>query len=316
MQPKVRVLMAAVGFILAIACANLAGLALVRIARRTREIATRLALGATRLEVLRQLWIVNLVLALLGAAVAGLGLAMAILDGLQRLLPEEMLPVGGFSIDSRVLAFTFGASLLTSVLFGALPALTTQRVDLRSAIGPGSYSVAGGAGRVRQWLIGAEIALTVVLLAAAGLLVRTLIHLETLPPGFDAHHVMTAKASVDDAHHHDAAALHELLEKSVPAMRAIPGVRDAAVGLSVPCERGLNDGITIMDGKRADTRAGSSVSYVTPGYMSSLGIPLQAGRDVAENDTSTSQLVAVVNEDFCAEVLWRPCADRAPFQAE
>jgi predicted permease len=307
MQPKVKVLMVAVGFILAIACANLAGLALVRIARRTREIATRLALGATRVEILRQLWVENLVLALLGAG-AGLGVAVAILKGLQGLLPDEMLPVGGFSMDARVLAFTFGASLLTSLLFGALPALTTRRVDLRSAMSAGSYSVAGGWGRVRQWLIGAEIALTVVLLAAAGLLVRTLIHLETLQPGFDAHNVMTAKASLDDARYHDAAAFHSLLEKSVATMRAIPGVQGAAVGQSVPYERGLNDGITVLDGKQAGARTGSSMSYVTPGYMSALRIPLLAGRDLAENDTSTSQLVAVVNADFAQKFF----GDRAP----
>ena len=239
---------------------------------------------------------------------AGLGIAVAILKGLQGLLPDEMLPVGGFSMDARVLAFTFGASLLTSLLFGALPALTTRRVDLRSAMSAGSYSVAGGSGRVRQWLIGAEIALTVVLLAAAGLLVRTLIHLETLSPGFDAHNVMTAKASLDDARYHDAAAFHSLLEKSVAAMRAIPGVQDAAVGQSVPYERGLNDGITVLDGKQAGARTGSSMSYVTPGYMSALRIPLLAGRDLAENDTSTSQLVAVVNEDFAQKFF----GDRAP----
>ena len=281
MQPKVKVLMVAVGFILAIACANLAGLALVRIARRTREIATRLALGATRTEVLRQLWIENLVLALLGAA-AGLGVAIAILKGLQGFLPEEMLPVGGFSMDARVLAFTFGASFVTSLLFGALPALTTSRVDLRSAMSAASYSVAGGSGRVRQWLIGAEIALTVVLLAAAGLLVRTLIHLETLPPGFNAHNVMTAKASLNDARYHDAAAFHSLLDKSVAAMRAIPGVQNAAVGQSVPYERGLNDGITILDGSQAGTRTGSSMSYITPGYMcdseNSIAVGARSGR--------------------------------------
>ena len=202
MRPKVEVLMLAVSFILIIACANLAGLALVRIARRTREIATRLALGATRLEVLRQLWIENLLLALIGAA-TGLGLAVMILKGLTQFLPEDMLPLGGFSLDARVLAFTFGASLLTSLLFGALPALTTRRVDLRSSMSTGSYSVAGGSNRVRQWLIGAEVALTVVLLAAAGLLVRTLVHLETLPAGFESANVMTAKVSMDDARYRD-----------------------------------------------------------------------------------------------------------------
>jgi predicted permease len=297
MRPKVEVLMLAVSFILVIACANLAGLALVRIARRTREIATRLALGASRMEVLRQLWVENLVLALLGAG-AGLMLAVAILKGLTAFLPEEMLPVGGFPLDGRVLAFTFGASLLTSLLFGALPALTTRKVDLRSSMSAGSYSVAGASGRVRQWLIGAEVALTVVLLAAAGLLVRTLIHLETLPPGFDSENVMTAKASLDDARYHDSAAFQALLAKSVAAMKAIPGVRDAAVALSVPYERGLNDGVRIVDGKQAGTGDGSSMSYVTPGYFSALRIPLLAGRALAESDTATSEPVAVVNREF------------------
>jgi predicted permease len=297
MRSKVSVLMLAVSFILVIACANLAGLALVRIARRTREIATRLALGATRFEVLRQLWVENLVLALLGAG-AGLGLAVTILKGLTAFLPEEMLPVGGFPLDARVLAFTFGASLLTSLLFGALPALTTRRVDLRSSMSSGSYSVAGGSGRIRQWLIGAEVALTVVLLAAAGLLVRTLIHLETLPPGFDSRNVMTAKASLDDARYHDAAAFQELLAKSVAAMKAIRGVQDAAVALSVPYERGLNWPIRILDGKDAGSENGSSLSYVTPGYFSALRVPLLAGRSLTESDGPNSEPVAVVNKDF------------------
>jgi predicted permease len=303
-RPQVEVLMLAVSFILLIGCANLAGLALVRIARRTREIATRLALGATRMEVLRQLWIENLVLAILGAA-AGLALTIAILQGLGGFLPEYMLPIGGFAVNARELVFAIAASLATSLLFGALPALTTRRVDLRSSMS-GSHSVAGGAGRLRQWLIGGEVALTVVLLASAGLLVRTLVHLETLPPGFDARNVMTAKASLDDARYHDAAAFQGLLRKSVTAMQRIPGVQDAAVGLSVPYDRGLNDGVTIMDGPRKGTRAGSSLSYVTPDYFSTLRIPVLAGRSVAESDTSTSQLIAVVNQDFAQKFFRDP----------
>jgi predicted permease len=297
MRPRVEVLMLAVSFILIIACANLAGLALVRIARRTREIATRLALGATRLEVLRQLWVESLVLALLGAG-AGLGLGIAILRGLEGFLPDEMLPMGGFSLDARVLGFTLAASLVTSLLFGVLPALTTRRVDLRSSMSGGGYSVAGGSGGVRQWLIGAEVALTVVLLVSAGLLVRTLIHLETLPSGFDAHNVMTAKASLDDARYHEAPAFHSLLEKSMAAMRRIPGVEEVSVASSVPYERGVYDGIRIVDGPQAGTRSGSSFSYVTPGYFSTLRIPLLAGRLVSESDAAGSQPVVVVNEDF------------------
>ncbi|HYK36727.1 ABC transporter permease [Alloacidobacterium sp.] len=300
MRDEVSALMLAVSFILLIACANLAGLALVRISRRTPEIATRLALGATRFDVLRQLWTESLVLALAGAG-AGLFFAVLILSGLRGFLPDWMIPIGGFHLDARVLAFTFGVSLITSLFFGALPALQTRRVDLRSSIAAGSQAVVGGTGRTRQWLIGAEVALTVILLAAAGLLVRTLVHLETLPAGFDPTNVMTAKASLDDARYHDAAAFQSLLQKSVAAMRQIPGVKDAAVGLSVPYERGLNWPITIKDGENAGKGTGSSLAYITPDYFSVLRIPILAGRVFTDSDTTTSQPVAVVNTSFAKQ---------------
>ncbi len=300
MRDEVSALMLAVSFILLIACANLAGLALVRISRRTPEVATRLALGATRFDVLRQLWVENLVLALTGAA-AGLFLAVLILNGLRGFLPEWMIPVGGFHLDARVLAFTFGVSLITSLLFGALPALQTRRVDLRSSIAAGSQAVVGGTGRTRQWLIGAEVALTVILLAAAGLLIRTLVHLESLPPGFDPTNVMTAKASLDDARYRNAAGFQSLLQNSVAAMRQIPGVQSAAVGLSVPYERGLNEPISIKDGKQAGTRSGSSVAYVTPDYFATLRIPILSGRAFNDNDSATSEPVAIVNTTFAKQ---------------
>ena len=217
MRDQTRALMAAVGFILLIACANLAGLMLARIHRRTPEMATRMALGASRARILRQLWMENLVLALAGGA-AGLGLAAALFPAMKQLLPEEMIPIGGFALDGHVLIFAFGAAVATSLLFGALPALETRRVDLRSSIAAGTRSVAGGSGRVRQWLIGAEVALTVVLLAGAGLLVRTVMHLESLAPGFDPTHVTTAKASLDDARYHDGARFHALLRQSVASV--------------------------------------------------------------------------------------------------
>jgi predicted permease len=297
MRGKVIVLMLAVSFILLIACANLAGLALVRILRRSREIATRFALGASRFTVLRELWMEDVLLALMGGA-GGVGLALLTLNALRGLLPDSMLPVGNFSIDARVLAFTLGASLLTSLLFGALPALATRRFDVGSSSLAGSRAVTSGSSRLRQMLIAGEVALTVVLLAAAGLLVRTLLYLETLPPGFDAHNVITAQASLDDARYHDSAAFQKLLEKSIAAMRQIPGVRDAAVGLSVPYERGLNNLVAIPDGKRAGTKAASSVAYITPGYFSTLRIPLVAGRSITDGDGPVSERVAIVNMAF------------------
>ena len=300
MRGPILGLMSAVGFILLIACANLAGLTLVRIARRAPEIATRLALGASRWAVLRQLWVENFVLALVGGAI-GLALARGILSGLPGFLPDYMFPLGGVAMDFRVLAFTFGASLFTSLLFGGLPALQIRRVDLRSSMASSSHSVARGSSRLRQLLIGGEVALTVVLVAAAGLLVRSLIYLETLPPGFDATNVMTAKLSLDDARYRDAAAFHNLIERSVAAMQRIPGVESAAVGLSVPYERGLNDGIKTMDGKFAGKEWGASTAYVSPEYFSVLRIPILAGRAITESDTPTSQPVAVVNVDLARE---------------
>lgn len=300
MRKPVIVLMLAVSFILLIACANLAGLTLVRIARRTPEIATRLALGATRWVVLRQLWAENLVLALIGAAV-GLALARGILSSLPGFLPDYMVPLGGLAIDTRVLAFTLAASVFTSLLFGALPALQTRRVDLRSSMAAGSRGVARGSSRLRQSLIGGQVALTVVLVAGAGLLVRSLIYLETLPPGFDATNVMTAKLSLDDARYRNAPAFDSLLDRTVAAMHQIPGVEDAAVGLSVPYERGLNDGVKVIDGKLAGKDWGSSLAYVTPEYFRAFRIPILAGRDFSESDTPTSLPVAVVNADFAHE---------------
>src|SRR6266700_2600631 len=157
LRPQVLTLLLAAGFILLIACANLAGLTLVRVMRRTSEVATRLALGASRWQIQKQFWIENLLLALLGGAV-GIGVGLVSLRGLLLLLPEHFLPVAGVPLDGRVVA-------------------------------------GGGSLRLRQGLIAGEVALTVVLLAASGLLIRTLEHLETLPPGFNPNGIMTAKAS-------------------------------------------------------------------------------------------------------------------------
>ncbi|MGA8528926.1 MAG: ABC transporter permease [Acidobacteriaceae bacterium] len=297
MRPQTEALMLAVGFILLIACANLAGLMLARIHRRTPEMATRMALGASRARILRQLWVENLLLALVGGA-AGVALAELLFPVMKQLLPNEMMPIGGFALNGTVLLFALGVSVLTSLLFGALPALETRRVDLRSSIAAGTRSVAGGSGRVRQGLIGAEVALTVVLLASAGLLIRTVVHLETLPPGFDAHNVMTAKASLDDARYQDSASFQRLVRESVVAMHRIPGVENAAVALSVPYERGLNDGLQVADGPRAGYEWGSSLDWVTPEFFAALRIPILSGRALRDSDTATSEPVAVVNEAF------------------
>ena len=296
LRPQVLSLMLAAGFILLIACANLAGLTLVRMLRRAPEVATRLALGASRWQIQKQFWIENLLLALVGGVVS-IGMGLAALRGLLLLLPEHFLPVAHVPLDARVMAFTLAVSLLTSVLFGMLPALTARSVDLRSSMA--SRAVASGSSVVlRQGLIAGEVALTVVLLAASGLLIRTLVHLETLPRGFNPNGVIVAKASLDDVRFHDPAAFRKLLDEGTAAMGKIPGVQNAAVGLSLPYERTLNSGVTLSDGKEAGQQDGTDVVYVTPGYFGTLQMPLLAGRIFTDADGPNAQHVAVVNQAF------------------
>jgi predicted permease len=296
LRPQVLALMLAAGFILLIACANLAGLTLVRILRRASEVATRLALGATGWQIQKQFWIENLLLALVGGTV-GISVGFVALRGLLLLLPEHFLPVASVPLDARVMAFTLVVSVLTSVLFGMLPALATRRIDLRSSMA-GRGEARLGSVRLRQVLIAGEVALTVMLLAASGLLIRSLIHLETLPPGFNPNGVMVAKASLDDARYHDPAAFRKLLDDSTTAMRQIPGVKNAAVGLSLPYETTLNDGVTLSDGKEAGRQDGTDVVYVTPGYFDTLQMPVLAGRTFTDADGPNAQHVAVVNQAF------------------
>jgi predicted permease len=296
LRPKALTLMLAAGLILLIACANLAGLTLVRMARRTSEVATRMALGASQWRIQRQLWVENLTLAAAGGAV-GTGVGFAALRGLLTLLPTHFLPVENVALDGRVLAFTLAVSLLTSVLFGMLPAMAMRRVDLRSSMG--SRAVAGVEKlRLRQCLIAGEVALSLVLLAGAGLLIRTLIHLENLPQGFNPEGIMTGKASLDDARFHDSAAFAKLLDESTTAMLRIPGVKNAAVGLSLPYERALNDGVTFGDGKQAGQRVMTGEVYVTPEYFATLEMPLLSGRYFTDSDGPNTQPVAIVNRTF------------------
>lgn len=300
LRPQVLALMLSAALILLIACANLAGLTLVRVLRRTPEIATRLALGASGWRIQRQLWVENLLLAFMGGG-AGVLVGIIALRGLLALLPEHLLPVSRIPLDGRVLTFTLVVSLLTSVLFGMLPSLVTRRCDLRAAIG--SRTATGGDHlRLRQALIASEVALTVVLLAASGLLVRTLIHLETLPPGFNPSGVMTARASLDNIRYYDAAAFRKLLRDSTSAMRHIPGVEQAAVGLSLPYERSLiAGGMAISDGKEAGQKVMADEVYITPEYFAALQIPVLAGRTFTDADGPDTQRVAIVNQSFASK---------------
>src|SRR5262249_45832418 len=214
-------------------------------------------LGASTWQIQKQFWIENLLVAVIGG-MAAIGVGFVALRGLLLLLPEHFLPVSDVSLDIRVLAFAAATSIFTSVLFGMLPALTARSTNLRSSIAGRGVTRAGGL-RLRQSLIAGEVALTVLLLAGSGLLIRTLIYLQTLPPGFNPYGVLTAKASLDEVRFHDPAKFRKLLDESIAAMREIPAVEHAAVGLTLPYERAINDGVVISDGREAGQQDGTDV---------------------------------------------------------
>jgi macrolide transport system ATP-binding/permease protein len=301
LRPQVLALMMAAGFILLIACANLAGLTLVRMLRRSGEIVTRLALGAPRWRIQRQIWVESLLLSIAGGA-AGVAVGFLTLRGLLLLLPDQFLPVASVPLDNRVLSFTLFLSVLTSLLFGMLPALATKQVGLTSSL-VGRSVIGSGSTRLRQGLIAAEVALTVVLLAGAGLLIRTLVNLESMPSGFSPNGVITAKASLDDARYHDPVAFHKLLDDSLASMRQIPGVENAAVGLTLPYERALIDSVKLTGGKESGREISTDTVYVTPGYFDTLQIPIVAGRSFTDADSPDAQDVVIINEIFARKFL-------------
>jgi predicted permease len=296
------ILMSAVAFILLIACGNLAGLMLVRVVRRTGELATRLALGATRASIWRQLMMEPLLLALAGG---GMGIAMAVagLHLFAGMLPPQLMPVGGLGIDGRVLTFSVVASFFTCFFIGVLPAVELRGMKLHPSMARNSQRSGGSSSRrrTRQVLIAGEVMLTVVLLASAGLLVRTLVHLQTLPPGFDSSNVLSAQISLDDARYHDPVAFEMLLQHSLEAMKRIPGVESAAVALSLPFERGLNSGFRLVDGVTNDTGHMTSAAYITPEFFRVLRVPILSGRAFTGSDTAESEPVAIVNTSFALE---------------
>lgn len=292
----------AVAIVLLIACVNVAGLLLARGATRTREIATRMALGSGRGAVVRQLLVESALLALLGGGL-GLVVAWGVLAGLGSLGADVFDLWQPLALNLRVLVVTVVVALGTSVVFGLLPAVQTSRLDVQAALAEtGTRGVAGASNRwPRRILVVSEVALGVILLVSAGLLIRTFIHLRDLAPGFDESNLITASVSMQDARYRDAAAVARMFDDSVARLRAIPGVEDAAAGLGMPYSRLLNDGVRRVDGpvvdKPEDTTC-TNVNWVTPRFFETFRIPIRAGRGIQPGDVDGAPLITVVNEAF------------------
>lgn len=288
---------AAVLMVLLIGCVNIAGLLLARSGARAREIATRMALGGNRAAIVRQLMVESALLAVAGG-VAGVGLGAFALDWLKKLGADRNQLWNPIELNVQVLAVMMGIALLTSLLFGLAPALQTTRLDIRNVLMEAGRGIAGSRRRwMRHTLVVAEVALSLVLLVGAGLLVRTLTWLNGLNPGFDPHNVIAAEASLQDARYYTAVNLNLLYTRSLERIRRIPGVASAAVALTLPYERPLNNGFRLVEGDDRNQHMGEFI-YCTPTYFETMRIPLLAGRALRDSDTPQSAQVAVVSQSF------------------
>ena len=289
----------AVGTVLLIACVNLAALLLARGSSRSKEIATRMALGSGRRAVVRQLMVEALLLSIAGGVLGQL-VGQFGLNALKSLAGGTFDEWAHVTLDARVLIATLGLAILTSVLFGLVPAWQASRLNVQAALADGgSRSVAGSS---RHWprrlLVVTEVALGVALLVTAGLLLRTFLNLWRLNPGFDPHNLVTASVSLQDARYVDASKINRLFEDSLQRLRAKPGVVSAGVSLELPYDRLLNRSFRFAEADPSGPAPMTNAAYITPGFLATLGIPVRSGRDISEADSTTSLPVVLVNATF------------------
>ena len=299
-QSALLVLFGAVGFVLLIACANVANLLLARAATRQKEIAIRTALGANRFRLVRQLLTESVLLALMGG---GLGLLLALwgIGPLISLAPTTAHGANAIRIDGLVLGFTLAVSLVTGVIFGLVPALQASKSDLNESLKEGGRSGSAGArrNRVRGVLVVAEIALSLVLLIGAGLMIRSFIRLEQVNPGFDARDVLTMRVSLPAAQYPDGRRRAAFFEQVIQRLQSLPGAQSAAAISRLPLTAGNSSRSLTIEGRSNDGSGngpGADYRVISPEYFGSMGIPLLKGRDFIERDRGDAVRVGIINE--------------------
>ncbi len=300
-RPMLLVLLGAVGFVLLIACANVANLMLARAASRQREVAIRTALGATRWALARQLLIESLVLSITGGAL-GLAIAYGAVHALVAINPGNVPRIGDLAIDGRVVGFTAGVAVLTGLLFGLVPALQLAGSRLHLVIKEGGRGgTADRAGqRVRWALVVGEVALALTLLVGGGLLLKSFAAIEGVSPGFDPNNVLTLSLSLPKTQYATPDAQSAFFARVMPAIAAVPGVR-AVGGTSVmPFGGSWSTGTFNVEGyvPPKGNAPWGDIRIVTPGFFSALKIPLKEGRLIGPGDDAKAPLVAVVDEEF------------------
>ena len=301
-RQSLQVIFTAVAFMLLIACANVANLMLARATTRRREIALRLALGASRWRIVRQLLTESLMLAVVGGAF-GVLLATWGVSLLSKLNTGEWSRIDEVSIDGRVLAFTFLITLIVGVLSGLFPALQNSRFGLNEALKEGDrISSAGAGGRLRRSLVAVEVALALMLLVGAGLTVRSFARLTSVEPGFDPRNVLTFRMRLPDGKYKEASQTFAFCREAMSRVSALPGVERVAVATGFPLGRATDSGYEIEgQAERLTGRWLSSVRQdVSEDYHNTLKIPLLEGRLFNAHDTEESPPVVIVDQEFVA----------------
>ena len=292
------ILLGAVALVLLIACANVANLLLARSTERVREFALRMALGASRAAVLRQLLIESLALGLIGCA-GGVLLALGALRAVLPLAGDSVPRIAQAGLNGPVLAFSILAALVTSVLFSTAPAMRAAGTDPAGTLKDGARGIALGHNRLRNILVVAQVALGLVLLVGAESLMGSFLHLARRDPGFRTDHLLIFGIGMPDTHYTTASTIR-FSDRLRQSLREIPGVQAVATGFPLPLE-GEEMTVSFDIEERpaaAPERPTSAIAIVTPGFFSTMGIAVRQGRDFTERDDANAPRVLIVNEAF------------------
>ena len=305
LQPALIALSAAVGFVLLIACTNIANLALARSVSRSQEFAVRMALGAGRGRLIRQLLTENAVLSI-GAGVLGLLIASWGTGAALTVLPSALPPVSHIDVNTRVLVFAFLVSVLTCILFGFVPALKASGVDLQQSLKQGGRGTIRGGYHIQHALIVAEVALTLVLLVGAGLMIRSLQRLWNVNPGFNPEGVLTFYTGVSGPHASSPPAIRTAFREINDRLADLPGVESASVELGgLPFRGNTTVGFSSQDDSQPlnirDLRSANFYA-VGPDHFKTMGIPLLRGRSFTRQDTANHPLVVIIDEELARRV--------------
>lgn len=307
-RASLLLLLGAIGFVLLIACANIANLLLARASARRKEIALRTAMGAGRWRIIRQLLTESLLLAVLGGAV-GLVLSVLLTKFLIAIGPADVPRLDQVGLDARVLGFTVGVVVLVGLLFGLAPALQVSKPDLNEALKEGGRGSSEGHGRnrVRSLLVVSEIALSVLLLIGAGLLIKSFVLLRDVNPGFDPENVLTMRIALFDPRYYRDITLQPIFFRELTSrVSALPDVEAAGATLSLPL-RGSDFAVGrgfVPEGRPLATEESLQTEYivVTPDYFKTMRIPVKSGRSFTDHDTAETAKVIIVNESVARRV--------------